>query len=222
LPVHVGAIDCDNAGAASERMNVEAEPLTVDNPIDALGFAGPAPEGVAHTPSPRQNVVELAAVPEFRFVVGKFPVTPPAPEDARFIAGMSAPTSARSPTAPVVPFGEASTSLAVWPPANVKASVPVVVTGEPPTENTEGAVRATLDTPPGGVTHVPSPRQNVEDDAPVPLFKFVTGKLPVTPPAPEAARLIAGRSPPTIARSPSAPVVPFGVARKLFAASPVV
>ena len=29
------------------------------------------------------------------------------------------------------------------------------------------------------VAHVPSPRQYVVDDAPVPLFKFVTGRLPV-------------------------------------------
>lgn len=41
-----------------------------------------------------------------------------------------------------------------------------------------------------GAAHVPSPRQNVELLALVPLFKFVTGKLPVTPPLPDAARLI--------------------------------
>jgi hypothetical protein len=32
-----------------------------------------------------------------------------------------------------------------------------------------------------GVTQVPSPRQNVELLADVPLFKLLTGKLPVTP-----------------------------------------
>lgn len=37
------------------------------------------------------------------------------------------------------------------------------------------------DPPPAGVAHVPSPRQKVEDDAPVPLFRFATGRLPVTP-----------------------------------------
>ena len=36
----------------------------------------PPPAGVAHVPSPRQNVVEDALVPEFRFVTGRFPVTP--------------------------------------------------------------------------------------------------------------------------------------------------
>ena len=33
----------------------------------------------------------------------------------------------------------------------------------------------------GGVAHVASPRQKVEAEADVPLFKLVTGKLPVTP-----------------------------------------
>jgi hypothetical protein len=34
---------------------------------------------------------------------------------------------------------------------------------------------------PAGVAHVPSPRQKVVPDALVPLFKFATGKFPVTP-----------------------------------------
>jgi len=34
--------------------------------------------------------------------------------------------------------------------------------------------------PPAGVAHVPSPRQKVDADAPVPLFKLATGRLPVT------------------------------------------
>jgi hypothetical protein len=33
---------------------------------------------------------------------------------------------------------------------------------------------------PAGVAHVPSPRQKVLEEADVPAFKFVTGKLPVT------------------------------------------
>lgn len=36
----------------------------------------PPPAGVAHVPSPRQKVVPEAAVPELRFVTGRFPVTP--------------------------------------------------------------------------------------------------------------------------------------------------
>ena len=34
--------------------------------------------------------------------------------------------------------------------------------------------------PPAGVAQVPSPRQKVDDDADVPLFRLPTGKLPVT------------------------------------------
>src|SRR6185312_7626242 len=34
---------------------------------------------------------------------------------------------------------------------------------------------------PEGVAHAPSPRQNVVDDAPVPLFKWETDRFPVTP-----------------------------------------
>lgn len=36
---------------------------------------------------------------------------------------------------------------------------------------------------PPGVAHVPSPRQNVEEEAEVPLLRLVTGRLPVTPEA---------------------------------------
>jgi len=35
--------------------------------------------------------------------------------------------------------------------------------------------------PPAGVAHAPSPRQKVVAEAEVPLFKLVTGRLPVTP-----------------------------------------
>ena len=45
---------------------------------------------------------------------------------------------------------------------------------------------------PAGVAQVPSPRQKVVDDAEVPLFRLPTGRLPVTPPLPLAARLAAG------------------------------
>ena len=43
-----------------------------------------------------------------------------------------------------------------------------------------------LSTLPGGVPHVPSPRQKVPPEAPVPLLRFATGRLPVT----SVARLI--------------------------------
>ena len=40
------------------------------------------------------------------------------------------------------------------------------------------------DDPPAGVAQLPSPRQNLLEEADVPLFKLVTGRFPVTPPAP--------------------------------------
>src|SRR5689334_18040945 len=39
----------------------------------------PPPEGVAHTPSPRQNVVASASVPAFKRETGRFPITSPEP-----------------------------------------------------------------------------------------------------------------------------------------------
>jgi hypothetical protein len=69
-------------------------------------------------------------------------------------------------------------------PVVVSPNVPAPVTGEPVTPKTlaPGTDSATLVTvpAPAGVAHVPSPRQNVEDEADVPLFKFVTGRFPVT------------------------------------------
>lgn len=108
FPVHVGAIACDNAGAPSLRSDVAADPLIAVKPMVAVGLPVPAPAGAAHVPSPRQNVVLEAAVPPFKFVAGRLPVTPPAPEAARLIAGTSAPTIDRRDTAPVEPFGVAT------------------------------------------------------------------------------------------------------------------
>src|SRR5262245_58571985 len=57
-------------------------------------------------------------------------------------------------------------------------TVPVVVT-VPPVNGLLKTIEVTVPEP-GGAAHVPSPRQNVAEVAPVPLFKFVTGKLPLT------------------------------------------
>lgn len=95
----------------------------------------------------------------------------------------------------------------------------MATSGEPVTVNTEGAVRPIEDMPPGMVPHVPSPRQKVVEDADVPEFSLVTGKLPVVPPLVVVARLAAGMSAPTSARADIAPVVPLGVARTRLAAS---
>ena len=43
--------------------------------FSTIGVA-PPPDTVAHTPSPRQNVLELADVPALRLATGKLPVTP--------------------------------------------------------------------------------------------------------------------------------------------------
>ena len=68
-------------------------------------------------------------------------------------------------------------------PATVKAKVPLVVIGEPATEMMPPVNDwATLVTVPEPATaQVPSPRQKVDAVAPVPLFRLVTGRLPVTP-----------------------------------------
>lgn len=81
----------------------------------------------------------------------------------------------------VTPVPPLATGKAV--PLYVIARVPLVVIGLPEIENTLGTVAATLVTVPDpvGDAHVPSPRQNVPAEADVPLFKLVTGKLPVTP-----------------------------------------
>src|SRR5271157_2908150 len=63
----------------------------------------------------------------------------------------------------------------------------------------------TVPPPPLGVAHVPSPRQNVEDAADVPELRLVTGKLPVTPPAPPVAKLIAGSTEAIVAAAQTPP-----------------
>jgi hypothetical protein len=51
-------------------------PLAVNTCMTTLVNPEPPPAGVAHVASPRQKVLELAPVPLFKFVTGKFPVTP--------------------------------------------------------------------------------------------------------------------------------------------------
>jgi hypothetical protein len=51
----------------------------------------PLPAGVAHVPSPRQNVVALADVPVFKFDTGRFPVTPFARETCAHAGLFDAP-----------------------------------------------------------------------------------------------------------------------------------
>jgi hypothetical protein len=67
-------------------------------------------------------------------------------------------------------------------PAIVNAGVVVGVPTDtmPPAQPTDVTVPEPPP-PPAGVAQVPSPRQNVVADAPVPPLRLVTGKLPVTP-----------------------------------------
>ena len=92
----------------------------------------------------------------------------------------------------------------------MSANVPDVVTGLPPTVKKAGADNPTDVTvpepPPAGVAQDPSPRQNVELDAPVPLLRFPTGRLPVT----WLARLTLANVPPSV-RLPELVTVPDNV-----------
>ena len=47
----------------------------VSGALKTIDVTVPVPGGAAHVPSPRQNVAELALVPEFKLVTGRFPVT---------------------------------------------------------------------------------------------------------------------------------------------------
>ena len=55
----------------------------------------------------------------------------------------------------------------------------IEIAGVAPPEDAIGAVPVTEVTPFGGADQVPSPRQKVDADAPVPLFRLVTGRFPV-------------------------------------------
>ncbi len=95
----------------------------------------------------------------------------------------SAPVSAT--LVPVAAPSTGVTSVGVF----AKTSAPLPVSSEITPSNCSEVVAAncasvpdvSASPPPAGAAHVPSPRQNVPLDALVPLFKFATGRLPVTP-----------------------------------------
>jgi hypothetical protein len=79
-------------------------------------------------------------------------------------------TAERTPEANfAIPVAEAR--LIVFPPVPENRAT---------SESTEVAVLEETSPLPEGVAQVPSPRQKVDDEALVPLFKFVTGRFPVT------------------------------------------
>jgi hypothetical protein len=123
----------------------------------------PVAGGAAHVASPLQKVVLLAPVPEFRFPTGRFPVTSAARDTA---PNEGAPPAFPCSTVVVVPREPSVETAVVFPPITnwLMVSVAAAVTFPDP----------------AGVAHVPSPLQNVDDDALVPEFKLVTGRLPLT------------------------------------------
>src|SRR6266446_1595550 len=97
---------------------------------------------------------------------------------------MSAATRARKVGVAAPPdVGPANTRLAACV-SSAGTSVPLVVIGEPVTvelKTTPSPVMATEVTVPVPATaHVPSPRQKVEEVAPVPLLRWVTARFPLT------------------------------------------
>ncbi len=72
---------------------------------------------------------------------------------------------------------------------------------------------------PAGVAQIPSPRQNVAELAAFPLFRWVTARFPVTPPAALDAKLITGISAETSERNVGSAAAPVpGPAYTRFAA----
>ena len=153
------------------------------------------PDGVAQVPSPRQKVVLDADVPLLRLETGRLPVTPV--DNGKPVAFVSV-TLVGVPKTGVVNVGLVDkTTLPVpvlvvtpVPPlatARVPASVivPDVVIGPPlvvrPVVPPATLIEVTVPALAAGVAQVPSPRQNVVDDALVPEFRLATGRLPVTP-----------------------------------------
>jgi hypothetical protein len=166
----------------------------------------PTPAGVAHVPSPLQNVVPLAPEPELRFDTDKFPVTPVdngSPVALVKVALVGVPSMGVTKVGEVlytntpvpvsllitpancalVVLANCDKGLATFP-SNASNVAEISNTGVvPPVDVTLLVVPLTEVTvpPPAGVAHVPSPRQKVELLALVPLLRFVTGKFPVTP-----------------------------------------
>jgi len=132
-------------------------------PVRPLRLVIPVAGGLAHVPSPLQNVLLLALVPLFRFVTGRLPVT----SAVRLTAAKDgAPPALPCKTVVVVPNDPSVDTAVVFPPMTswFTVNVPAAVTLPEP----------------AGVAHVPSPLQNVLEDADVPEFRLATGKFPVT------------------------------------------
>jgi len=152
----------------------------VSGPLNVMLVTVPLPGGAAHVPSPRQNVVALALVPEFKLVTGKLPVTS---VESATAPNVGAPPALPCSTVVVVP-SDATTLIACKPlPSRILLAVsaaadvvhvgqeivPVVVIG-PPVRGEVVPTELTEPTPPG-TAHVPSPRQKVVAPALVPELR---------------------------------------------------
>lgn len=182
-PVALPRIVC---AAAVERMNVKAGVVVaVATLVVKRGERVPAENEVTVPPPP---VTAVITPPDAVIVVPSTLTAPKTEEDA---TGRSAGTIARKLGAAADPVvGPARTVFALWLMA-VAVTVPEVVTAELGVAESKmpSPVKVTLVTvpDPAGVAQVPSPRQNVEELAEVPLFKWVTPKLPVTPDPPRGS-----------------------------------
>jgi len=153
------------------------------------------PDGVAQVPSPRQKVVLDADVPLLRLETGRLPVTPVdngkpvafvsvtlvgVPKTGVVSVGLVDKTTLPVPVLVVTPVPPLATAR-----VPVSVIVPDVVIGPPlvvrPVVPPATLIEVTGQALAAGVAQVPSPRQNVVDDALVPEFRLATGRLPVTP-----------------------------------------
>lgn len=171
VPVPLGA-----AHAPSPRKNVDEEQAPDQSPYTSAATAAEiAPVVVVFLTSPVARVaqfwlelprvwVAVFAIPDPPFAAGRIPDTSAVKDTA---ANVGAPAALPWSRVVVVPSDDRTTTSEVPLPRTIRLAVRV-------------ADVVTLPDP-DGVAHVPSPRQNVEDDADVPEFRFVTGRFPVTP-----------------------------------------
>ena len=134
-------------------------PLASSVPVNVL-----FPENVSLFPS-------VAAVPED---AGPVRVTPSGIVSTADVAGLVSVNLLNTGSPLVTP----TKGLSVAPTAT---PVMVVELWNTPTWWIRGEPVVLILPPPAGVAHVPSPLQNVEEDAEVPLLRLPTGRLPVTP-----------------------------------------
>jgi hypothetical protein len=147
--------DLKNTGFCEESVAFAARLVYVETTVVRLARP-PELAGVAHVPSPRQNVDEDAPVPLLKSATTRLrkvgPAGPPeiGPANMRFADCVF---SVKLKAGVVVGLLTDVVNRGLSVPALNVVTVPV---------------------PEGGVAHVPSPRQKVEDEAPVPLLKSAT------------------------------------------------